>query len=731
MHGKFMIKSHFQPEGGNPRELPEGTEFAFADDPPLIVGGRVRIEIKGETGWADTAAVIDENGDTGLFIAGKRDEIRGVTSVSGFVAHYERVQATINNLPQTIAGYATVKQQLEGHLADLQGSLWRFQMLRPVAAKAVMYWAVEQEPGPWPTIFGLYAVKPASNRQGPYKFLPKLVSTAFDQMIGGGKETYDGERLSSVALQSLRACGGILSANETPSPGPQVTYAPIYPDGHNLFSIHNQSMVSLSTPITSDMIVDPTKDRYLNEKPQPSDTVVKRVKLDQQVVFSPGGPSGDDVAQGDLGTCVLLSTLASIADHDPIQIRRMVKPGTVENSFEVTFFRTVTVESSPFRMPQRIAVDLRFPHLAQPNGLLTLISARARAICGQEVVKRRVTAEGKFYAETEIPVTAVMWVSLMERAFAAFAASYGTFGTDSPPLDKKPDDGYQLIGQGLFTSVSLFDCLYGHQLRHAYSVEVQQLRRAAQSRQELSAHAALLLNVLLMLENQAAGQPPYIVVPTASVSWTEAGQELLAKLQEHQADLVQAGLPDQGGKISALLKSVLPPDPPGNETHEQTAERTQKREALEGGNDFRTLCKRVIDVLWPQRKQLLWADRVVKLIAALAPPVSSPDQRHHVFASHAYAICGAELRFTGPRPEPDYDAKHGALPRNKALLSAMLANLDTQASTITLRNPHHRNSPDLDNALTFEQDTGKFTLTLQDFLDVFHHVTYAVVARNV
>jgi hypothetical protein len=90
MRGTFMIKSHFHPEGGNPRELPGGTDFAFADDPPLIVGERVRIEIDGEPGWADTAAVIAENGDTGLLIAGKRQEIQQVASVSGFVAHCVR-----------------------------------------------------------------------------------------------------------------------------------------------------------------------------------------------------------------------------------------------------------------------------------------------------------------------------------------------------------------------------------------------------------------------------------------------------------------------------------------------------------------------------------------------------------------------------------------------------------------------------------------------------------------
>ncbi|MEV0354114.1 hypothetical protein AB0H88_50945 [Nonomuraea sp. NPDC050680] len=726
-----MIKSHFYPEGGNPRELPGGTDFAFADDPPLIVGERVRIEIDGEPGWADTAAVIAENGDTGLLIAGKRQEIQQVASVSGFVAHCERVQAAIDGLPETIDNHLMVKKQLETHLADFRVNLWRPQALRSVAEKAVMYWAVEQEPGPWPAILRLYAFRSANTRKGPYNFLPKLVTTAFDQMLGGGNEPYDGARLSSIVLQSLRACDGILAANERSSQEYVVTYAPIYPHAQNLFSTHDQSMVSLSTPFVPGTIVDPAGDHYLDGAPQPADTPVKRLILEHQSVFSPDGPSGDDVAQGELGTCVLLSTLASIADHDPGQIRRMVRPSTDGSSFDVTFFRTATVQERPCRMPQRIVVEPRFPHLAHPDGTLTLVTARPRAICGQGAVRRRMTADGKFYAETAMPVTAVVWVPLMERAFAAFAASYGQDGTASPSPGEMPDDGYKQIGQGLFTSVSLFDCLYGHQLRHAYSVSVQQLRRAAQAGEALSTHAALLLNVLIMLEKQAAARSPYIVVPTAGVSWVDSGQELLPKLKEHQADLVKAGLPDQGGRISTLLEPVLPPDPPGSETDEQKDKRMERRAALEFADEFRTPCKEVIDVLWPLRNELPWADKVVKLIAALAPPVSSPEQRHHVFASHAYAICGADLRFTADRPEPDYDAKYGAPPRNMASLSAVLKTLDTQASTITLRNPHHRNSPDLDKALSFEQDTGRFRLTIQDFLDVFHKVTYAVVARDV
>ena len=222
----------------------------------------------------------------------------------------------------------------------------------------------------------LCAFRSANTRKGPYNFLPKLVTTAFDQMLGGGNEPYDGARLSSIVLQSLRACDGILAANERSSQEYVVTYAPIYPHAQNLFSTHDQSMVSLSTPFVAGTIVDPAGDHYLDGAPQPADTPVKRLILEHQSVFSPDGPSGDDVAQGELGTCVLLSTLASIADHDPGQIRRMVRPSTDGSSFDVTFFRTATVQERPCRMPQRIVVEPRFPHLAHPDGTLTLVTAR-------------------------------------------------------------------------------------------------------------------------------------------------------------------------------------------------------------------------------------------------------------------------------------------------------------------------------------------------------------------
>jgi hypothetical protein len=55
--------------------------------------------------------------------------------------------------------------------------------------------------------------------------------------------------------------------------------------------------------------------------------------------------------------------------------------------------------------------------------------------------------------------------------------------------------------------------------------------------------------------------------------------------------------------------------------------------------------------------------------------------------------------------------------------------LDAATSSVTLLNPHHGNSPDLDDQLPPEQDTGIFTLPLEKYLRFFGRLGYARIAR--
>lgn len=55
-------------------------------------------------------------------------------------------------------------------------------------------------------------------------------------------------------------------------------------------------------------------------------------------LFAPGGPSADDVVQGQVGSCYFLAVVASIADINPNAIRHMIAP-LADGSYAVRFYR--------------------------------------------------------------------------------------------------------------------------------------------------------------------------------------------------------------------------------------------------------------------------------------------------------------------------------------------------------------------------------------------------------
>lgn len=69
-------------------------------------------------------------------------------------------------------------------------------------------------------------------------------------------------------------------------------------------------------------------------------------------LFGPGGPSPDDVFQGDLGDCALLAQLAGLAVHRPALLTQLVKENA-DGTLEVTLH--------PDGRPRVIRVDRLFP----------------------------------------------------------------------------------------------------------------------------------------------------------------------------------------------------------------------------------------------------------------------------------------------------------------------------------------------------------------------------------
>ena len=111
-------------------------------------------------------------------------------------------------------------------------------------------------------------------------------------------------------------------------------------------------------------------------------------------LFAPGGPTADDVQQGDVGDCYFLATLSSIAKVDPQRI---------EQSIVRLSDGTYLVQFDQGNTPQYVHIDGELPTWTSGGGL-------AYANLGQD---------------------SSTWVALIEKAFTIFRNGAGTYDSIS------------------------------------------------------------------------------------------------------------------------------------------------------------------------------------------------------------------------------------------------------------------------------------------------------------
>ena len=117
-------------------------------------------------------------------------------------------------------------------------------------------------------------------------------------------------------------------------------------------------------------------------------------------LFGPGNSvSPADIAQGEIGDCYLMSSLAEIAQNDPAVIRNMIQQNK-DGTYTVTFQRPRPSLAfwEPDFTPVKVTVDGNFPE----------------------------TKNGPAYAQEG--QGAVLWPMVLEKAYASFQGSYGQIG---------------------------------------------------------------------------------------------------------------------------------------------------------------------------------------------------------------------------------------------------------------------------------------------------------------
>ncbi|WP_218034046.1 C2 family cysteine protease [Acrocarpospora corrugata] len=722
MDGKFINEAEFHPDGDKtPRRIPAGTSFTFADGVPNVKNGTVRIRIGNTTGTVNAADVVadeDVAKVAGLVAAGSTAEIQNVTSLAAFAGQYETATLALTHVTDDYAGKEHLIQGIQAHRDQLKTCLWSVGATYRVAEAAVLYFASESSSGHWPTLLRLWAERPKAARKIAFAELPAPIKSVFTDLV----QTYvdgfvpdaedrdpDHTELSfnyRYAIESFTLIvGSGLNA------GTKAVCKPIVLGTPNIFATVKGLMAQLPELQIPRHLVVHSSDIMLDQPVDVPDEKLPTVVMvtARNRLWLANGPSADDVCQGELGDCFFLALLAAIACHDPAQIKRLVK--WADGKYVVTFTRTISHRNRDFRVPQPVELTEIFPH----NDQNVLLGARPRVRCGDPVVRRRRTLGGDAYLERAFELETALWVPVVERAFAALVGRFGQYANTVPAGDAQPDDGYAKIRDGSQSGEMIFSCLYGHRYRRNRSVRVSYLCEAiAKPPRELDPPSAELLNLLLMVHDQAAGLSPCLALPTASVGWRAVGTKLLGLGKQHTGPLSP-----HFTLIGQLLQPIL-------DRQEDTFA------TLDLHQEFQDACTQITKTLLPLRPKDPWAGKVVKLVTSLAPPLTTQRPRPYVYARHEYAVGAVHLVFSEPLPAPDYltDPALGRPPVNSAALVKALTTLDTHMSTIALINPHHKNSPNLDGTLPAEADTGSFVLPLAEFLEFFTYVGYAVVSRH-
>ena len=109
-------------------------------------------------------------------------------------------------------------------------------------------------------------------------------------------------------------------------------------------------------------------------------------------LFGPGGPSINDVSQGELGDCYLLSVLSSVAKTDTPLVRQLVK-ANVNGTYTVTFAgkKSVTVDADLATLPDGRPA---YAQLGTGNSLWVAITEKAYADYVNPKIDSYATIEG-------------------------------------------------------------------------------------------------------------------------------------------------------------------------------------------------------------------------------------------------------------------------------------------------------------------------------------------------
>jgi hypothetical protein len=401
-------------------------------------------------------------------------------------------------------------------------------------------------------------------------------------------------------------------------------------------------------------------------------------RLQNDAPIFPRGPAVTDIQQTGLGDCYLQGLLISIVNNDAGHLQRMM----TDNADGTITVRFYTVDERNPAAPAYAAEDIRINKSVPENA------------AGNALYQAGAT-----------------WARLMQKAFAVFAQMHGQYGVayQQPARGQARPGGYAGIASGV--THRLYGVFYGP-ARQASGSESTSFDASVSDRENVRNSAGAIRKLLEFNTVNAAQGGDRLLLGAAATSRHHVTRALATMSRIDATDLQM----DQN--VRAAWNRLQQ-----NLAYVQQEFQNPRNANVEPANvDGMALVIRDADRLATGLIGLARANTnhrdfstMFELVNNLkeAGRDTSPGQRN-IYAEHAYAITRAVF--------------HPAAPDPQHLTPDVLDGINMNASTVTLRNPHGKNSPNLYNEAR-NNDDGEFSMSLIQFLRNFSEVEYGRVRR--
>lgn len=477
---------------------------------------------------------------------------------------------------------------------------------------------------------------------------------------------------------------------------------------------------------------------------------VEQVMTDS--LYIDGRPSPNDVQQGGIGDCYFMATLMSVSQRDPGKIQSMMTPDG-HGGATVRFWRRTM--SNPnwlqrafgakpepqysqvsIHVSEQLQYWLQTPlgagqRIANGQGGFFLKGAKLRSATRPRRNKWWGAIQGdQLEVHRRDEYDTAMWAPLMEKALAAFAERYGQYG-GSQGEAPATGSGYAEIDGG-WSHQEMF-VFYGADADMAgpNGGNVQQQATTWAPGSQVLAQNPRVVDQLLLLQgrgDQAGGPNAPIVTATSMVHLLIPRLQAAIPVAQGDADWANLSVAEKTNialiSVAIATYNALPADTVKN------GPKSQARAAIG------TACSTAITVgnapnLLNTAARSVPIQQMVELILDLKNigTDNSPGQRN-IYGDHVYSVVAVNFTTTTGQPVPLETLSPGMRPPFFPLV-------DTNVSQVTLRNPHHANTPDPtgsgaspDGPTQGVASTGIFHMSLNRFFMNFTSVESGVFPRS-